>query len=328
MKLPFLDKIPKEDRKKLVMLLAAAIVLVIVLIINNISDKKKQQEINAIDSVPEREQIMEIPDAEVHDVLDAQNTTAARESQRRNRSSSLRDLYASGGTDSDGDPMSTPAKQAKPDTPEPAPEPEPVVEPEPVPQPVAPAPEVQKRRRSGGIMSLEDGDQDGISSVDGDDQYVIIDENRPVKVMFVRDQKVSSGERVSLRLLEDIAADNILIPKNTHLSAQCSIGERLKLTVSNIEINGRILELGYTAFDNDGSEGLYCPETNSRKAAKQAESQASAIGSALSGMYLPGFAGQIVNAGSQIVKSAGSGSGASKVTAQVKSGYTFYLLKD
>ena len=376
MKLPFLDKIPKEDRKKLVLLLAAAIVLVIVLIINNISDKKKQQEINAIDPIPEREQIMEIPDAEVHDVLDAQNTTAARESQRRNRSSSLRDLYASGGTDSDGDPMSSPDKQENPgtitdddvrksifgddadepeqeapksrvnsapparkkinvntastmlDTPEPAPEPEPVVEPEPVPQPVAPAPEVQKRRRSGGIMSLEDGDQDGISSVDGDDQYVIIDENRPVKVMFVRDQKVSSGERVSLRLLEDIAADNILIPKNTHLSAQCNIGERLKLTVSNIEINGRILELGYTAFDNDGSEGLYCPETNSRKAAKQAESQASAIGSALSGMYLPGFAGQIVNAGSQIVKSAGSGSGASKVTAQVKSGYTFYLLKD
>lgn len=373
MKLQLLDKIPKEDRKKLVMLLAAAIVLVVVLIINNTSDKKKQQEISAIDSVPDREQIMEIPDAEVHDVLDAQNTTAARESQRRNRSGSLRDLYASGGVDDDGDPMSTPDKQEEPgivsdddirrsffgddteetkeetpksrassvparkkvnvntastmlDTSEPEPEPEPVVEPAPVPQPVAPAPEVQKRRRSGGIMSLEDGDQDGISSVDSDDQYVIIDENRPVKVMFVRDQKVSSGERVSLRLLEDIAADNILIPKNTHLSAQCSIGERLKLTVSNIEINGRILELGYTAFDNDGSEGLYCPETNSRKAAKQAESQASSLGSALSGIYLPGYAGQIVNAGSQIMKSAGSGS--SKVTAQVKSGYTFYLLKD
>ena len=380
MKLQFLEKIPKKDRKKLILLLVAAIVMVALLIFNNISDsKKKEKTVNAIDSEPQREQIMEIPDANVRDVLDAQNTAAARESQRRNKSGSLRDLYASGG-DKDpllvdaagGDPMREPEKpqrqgavseddirksvfgndeepeeKKEPVAPKPArkkinvntattaitapePEPAPEVEPQPVvePQPAEPVKEVQKRRRSGGIMSLDDGLDDGISSVDSEDQYVIIDQSRPVKVMFVRDQKISSGDRVSIRLLEDIAVDNILIPKNTHLSAQCNIGERLKLTVSNIEINGRIYELGYSAFDNDGSEGLYCPETSGRKAAKQASSQASTLGSALSGVYLPGYAGQIVNAGSQIIKSAGTGASSAKVTAQVKSGYTFYILKD
>lgn len=193
-------------------------------------------------------------------------------------------------------------------------------EPQDAPEPARPA----QVRRSGGISSLDDwGSVDGISGLDSEDQYVTIDAGAPVRVMFVKDQKVTSGQRVTLRLLDDIAAEGVLIPRNTHLSAQCSIGERLELKVNNIEINGRILGLGYTAFDNDGNEGLYCPESKEKRAAQKTQDQGLSLGASLLGSAVSGVASNIVSAGTSMVQGAGG-----TRTAHLSAGYTFYLLKD
>lgn len=203
-----------------------------------------------------------------------------------------------------------------PATPTPAPEPEEEEE-ETTP---APAPV----RKTGGISSLDDwGTVDGITGLDSEDQYVTIDNSRPVKVMFVKDQKITSGQRVTLRLLDDIAAEGVLIPKNTHLTAQCTIGERLTLKVSNIEINGKILSLGYSAFDNDGNEGLYCPESREKKDDKTIKDQGGNIGTSLLQSAMPGVASQILNTGTSIIRSAGG-----VKAAQISAGYKFFLLKD
>lgn len=179
-------------------------------------------------------------------------------------------------------------------------------------------------RKSGGISSLDDwGSVDGIGGLDEEDQYVTVDASKPVKVMFVREQKITSGQRVFLRLLDDIAADGILIPKNTHLSAQCTIGERLQIKVNNIEINGKIINLGYTAFDNDGNEGLHCPESTNKQQVQQGTNTAMNIGQSLLQSRITGIAGQIVSSGTSIIRSS-----TGKVTAQVNAGYTFFLLKD
>lgn len=203
-----------------------------------------------------------------------------------------------------------------PATPAPAPEPEEEEEETtPTPAPV---------RKTGGISSLDDwGTVDGITGLDSEDQYVTIDNSRPVKVMFVKDQKITSGQRVTLRLLDDIAAEGVLIPKNTHLTAQCTIGERLTLKVSNIEINGKILSLGYSAFDNDGNEGLYCPESREKKDDKTIKDQGGNIGTSLLQSAMPGVASQILNTGTSIIRNAGG-----VKAAQISAGYKFFLLKD
>lgn len=192
-------------------------------------------------------------------------------------------------------------------------------------------------RRSGSISSLDGdwGTVEGISSLDNESQYVNQDEDHPYKVMFTRDQKIKSGERITIRLLEDMAVNGILIPRNTHLSATCQIGERLEIHVSNIEINGKIYALNYTAFDNDGSQGLYCPTTEGNRASQQAKSSAgssatSAIssaaaiaGAAMGSSALGSMIGSMTNVGAQAVTGRGG-----SVTAEVNSGYVFYLLKD
>lgn len=191
-------------------------------------------------------------------------------------------------------------------------------------------------RRSGGISSLDDwGTVEGISSLDTESQYVVQDDDHPYRVMFTRTQKLRSGERISIRLLEDMAIDGILIPKNTHLPATVAVGERLEITVSNIEINGKIYSLDYIAFDNDGSQGLYCPQTvagtNANRAAATAGStagtvinSAASIAGAAMGMGSLGSAvGNMANIGASAVTSRNG-----SVTATVNSGYMFYLLKN
>jgi len=191
-------------------------------------------------------------------------------------------------------------------------------------------------RRSGGISSLEGdwGTVEGISSLDNESQYVTQDDDHPYRVMFTRDQKIKSGDRITVRLLEDMAVDGVLIPKNTHLSATCQIGERLQIVVTNIEINGRIYALNYTAYDNDGSQGLYCPISGATQTSDKTKnsavqsasnilsSAASIAGSAMGSSALGSIVGNMSNIGASAITSRNG-----SVTAQVNSGYTFYLLK-
>lgn len=189
-------------------------------------------------------------------------------------------------------------------------------------------PEPVKVRRTGGVSSLSDdwGTVAGIGSLESGEEYVVQDDDKPYKVMFLRDQKVKSGERVTLRLLEDMVTDGVLIPRNTHLSAVCEIGDRLRISVTNIEIGGKIYNLDYVAFDNDGAEGLYCPESNAGRKANQAgQSAGQAAISAVTGL-VAATAGSMAGNAARIGAEAVRGSGGN-VTANISSGYTFYLLK-
>ena len=182
-------------------------------------------------------------------------------------------------------------------------------------------------RRSGSVSSLDDwGNIEGLSSLDEQEEYITEDEDHPYKVMFTQDQKITSGSRVTLRLLEDMAAAGILIPKNTHLTATCTIGERLEIVVNSIEINGRIYQLGYIAFDIDGSQGLYCPTTESGKKAKATGQAAAGLATSALNTALQG-AGTLIGQAARLGASAVTSSSGT-VSATVNSGYQFYLLKD
>ena len=150
-----------------------------------------------------------------------------------------------------------------------------------------------------------------------------LDGLRPVKCMVIIGEKVRSGQRVTLRLLEDAVVDGVVIPRDSHVSALCTIRDRLYLTVSSVEMNGRIRRLGLEGYDTDGSLGIYCPSVDA-SAARTARDEALNIGqSALRGS-IGNIASSVLRTGAGIIRS----SSGNTTTVSVPSGYTIYLLKE
>lgn len=218
-------------------------------------------------------------------------------------------------------------------------EPEAVTAPEAQPQPQeapadsvadeSPAPEIARAaniRRSGSVSSLDDdfGTVSGVSSLDGDNPYIKETENHPFSVMFSASEKVSSGGRITLRLLEDMMIDGVRIPENSPLSAIVSVsGNRLKLKVAALKVNDKIYSLDMTAYDTDGIEGLYCAQSETNKSLKRSGDEGISITRSLLGAGVAGTAGTIVNSGATIIQNSATG----RTTISVTAGYKFYLMK-
>ena len=180
-------------------------------------------------------------------------------------------------------------------------------------------------RKSGSVTTLEDGftsvTSSGVSTLEGASEQFFVDEEYPFKCMFVRSGKLKSGERVSIRLLDDMVIDGQLVPKNTHLTAVCSIGSRLDLNVASIDLGGKIINLDYDAYDNDGTKGIYCPGISDRTASQAASTAVSGARSRLTSRI--GRAAQdVVNTGLSLITLSGG-----ETAVQVPAGYQFYLVK-
>ena len=180
-------------------------------------------------------------------------------------------------------------------------------------------------RRSGSVTTLEDGftsvTSSGVSSLEGASEQFFVDEAYPFKCMFVRSGKLKSGERVSVRLLEDMVIDGQLVPRNTHLMAVCSIGSRLDLNVSSIDLGGKIINLDYDAYDNDGTKGIYCPGVSDKTVSQAAGTMVSGARTRLTSRV--GRAAQdVVNTGLSLITLSGG-----ETAVQVPAGYQFYLVK-
>ena len=176
----------------------------------------------------------------------------------------------------------------------------------------------------GVISSLDDeiagqARNDGRNGNDGVIRYA--DEvKRPFRCMFVRDEKIKSGQRVAVRLLEEYNDGSIRIPANTHLQAICKLDSRLHLSIRSLEMNGKIIPLQFEAYDTDGLEGIYCPESS--KAAKTATNDLiTTAGTSLGGL-VGNIANTVIRTGATIARTA---SGENAVS--INSGYEFYLVK-
>ena len=144
----------------------------------------------------------------------------------------------------------------------------------------------------------------------------------PFRCMFVRDQKVIDGQRVTVRLLEDYSVDGMFVPANTHLAAVCKVSDRLELSVRSVEINGRILPLQLVAYDTDGMAGIYCPETSASRNSRRASSDAISAANSTFGGLVGDLANTVLRTGATIAKSASG-----ELSVKVVSGYEFYLVK-
>ena len=144
----------------------------------------------------------------------------------------------------------------------------------------------------------------------------------PFRCMFVRDQKVVDGQRMTVRLLEDYSADGVFVPANTHLAAVCKVSDRLELSVRSVEINGRILPLQLVAYDTDGMAGIYCLETSASRNSRRASSDAISAANSTFGGLVGDLANTVLRTGATIAKSASG-----ELSVKVVSGYEFYLVK-
>lgn len=164
-----------------------------------------------------------------------------------------------------------------------------------------------------------------ISSLDDDafdEPMESAGEERPVRCIFVRDEKIKNGQRVTIRLLEDLTIDGLLVTANSHLSATCTIGDRLSMRITSIEQKGHIYSLSMDAYDIDGSLGIYCPETGSTRNNSTIKNNAVTAATSTIGGMVGRVAGTIVNTGASLVRNSSG-----DVTVSISSGYEFYIMK-
>ncbi len=177
-------------------------------------------------------------------------------------------------------------------------------------------------RRTSAMSTLDADAGSGFSSLgDAAEETVTENGDYPFECMFVRAEKLRSGSRVSVRLLEDMVVGGTLIPKNTHLMAMCSIDDRLQLTVSSVEMNSRIYSLGYEAYDTDGGRGIYCPDLNADARRNVKSRGLSTLSSTLSSR-LGRIASDAVQTGVSIAQTKSG-----EVTVSVPAGYRFFIVR-
>ena len=83
-------------------------------------------------------------------------------------------------------------------------------------------------------------------------------------------QTVTDGQTVRLRLLEPMAVDERIIPKNSIVVGATKIqGERLCITITSIENGRMIIPVELSVYDTDGQEGIFIPNSMEVSAAKE-----------------------------------------------------------
>lgn len=144
------------------------------------------------------------------------------------------------------------------------------------------------------------------------------------------EQKVTDGQPLRMRLTEPLIAGNTFIPINTMLTGHAKIqGERLEVSVTSIEHEGKIIHVEMTVYDSDGQKGINIPGSMELNATKEiAANMGSNLGSTIN------ISQQ--SAGQQLLSDAGRGliQGTSQylgkrfrtVTVTLKAGYKLMLL--
>ena len=83
-------------------------------------------------------------------------------------------------------------------------------------------------------------------------------------------QTVTDGQTVRLRLLEPMAVDERIIPKNSIIVGSTKVqGERLCITITSIENGRMIIPVELSVYDTDGQEGIFIPNSMEVSAAKE-----------------------------------------------------------
>ena len=145
------------------------------------------------------------------------------------------------------------------------------------------------------------------------------------------EQRIAAGERVRLRLLDRVQAEETLLPEGTIIYGTATIsGQRLGIRVQSLASDAGLLTVNLTAYDTDGLPGLFIPDAAERTALKEAA--ASAGNNLGSGITVTRGAGQQI--ASDLTRSLLSG-GTKYLSAKLrevritlKAGHTLFLVSE
>ncbi len=94
--------------------------------------------------------------------------------------------------------------------------------------------------------------------------------------MIDQELKVHAGNRVRIRLLQDIYVGSSRVPKGSYVYAQVTGFQtsRINLSVRSVMLGGQTLPVELEVYDRDGYLGLYVPGSNFREFSKEIGTQA------------------------------------------------------
>lgn len=155
-----------------------------------------------------------------------------------------------------------------------------------------------------------------------------IPDKNTLKVSVYETVTLKDGETVRLRLLEAARVAYMVIPRNTLLTAVAKVqGNRLSLSVTSIEHRERIIAVNLMAYDTDGQQGVFIPNSLEANAVREI---AAGMGQSAGTSFT--FSS---NVGQQVASDAGRGllQGASQyfgnkmreVKVTLKSGHRLFL---
>ena len=91
-----------------------------------------------------------------------------------------------------------------------------------------------------------------------------------LKVVVDRTTVLQEGDYVTLRLMETARIKDLRIPRQSKLIAQAKIeGNRMRLLIKSIEVDGHIAPVKLSTYDTDGQEGIYIPGSENVSALKE-----------------------------------------------------------
>ena len=177
-----------------------------------------------------------------------------------------------------------------------------------------------------GVITSLEGQTAGTIYTDGNVQI------RPTRATFLKTERVVDGQRVIMRLKEEMRLSNgTVIPENTHVSGICRVGRRLCIEINTVNYGDRIYRTDMDVYDNDGIEGIYCPvieQNKGKKAAGKVAGQAmtgiaSTAATLFTGNPIVGrVASNSINELSRTTLSNGS------VAIDIVAGYDFYIFEN
>lgn len=213
-----------------------------------------------------------------------------------------------------------------------APEPAPEQEPEPEPRKIDLTDKKQNVEAS--FISVDGFESDGIiSSLETPSSAEAARNGHfhasPVKATFLSTEKLKSGQRVIIRLMQDLVlSSGTMIPANTHLTATVDFRRRLQLRITSIHYGSKMFRTDIVAYDNDGTEGIYCPYVETEKGNRSKKRVTGAVAGGAASAFLSAVSGnpyvaRAIQSATQEVTSSISDEGATEIN--VVAGYVFYL---
>ncbi|MDM8161870.1 conjugative transposon protein TraM [Labilibaculum sp. K2S] len=129
-----------------------------------------------------------------------------------------------------------------------------------------------------------------------------ITSNSMIRAEVYETTKVLDGNRIKMRLLEDVWLDGQKVPGNSFLYGICKINnERLQIQVSNFPVADYFLPVNLEIHDLDGLPGLYIPDNVARRVSKEVGSRTNA--SSLWGMSNDPITNMGISAADQTTRS-------------------------